>query len=31
LRLDPHDDLPHRDHLYVVEQALPLIEAARSA
>ena len=31
LRLDPHDDLPHRDYLYVVEQALPLIEAARSA
>jgi hypothetical protein len=28
LRLDPHDDLPHRDYLYVVEQALPLIEAA---
>jgi hypothetical protein len=31
LRLDPHDELPHRDYLYVVEQALPLIEAARSA
>ncbi len=31
LRLDPHDDLPHRDYLYVVGLALPLIEAARSA
>ena len=30
LRLDPHDTLPHRDYLYVVKQALPLIEAARS-
>ncbi len=29
LRLDPHDDLPHRDYLEVVEQALPLIEQAR--
>ncbi|HEY1752941.1 MAG TPA: hypothetical protein VGG29_16910 [Caulobacteraceae bacterium] len=31
LRLDPHDELPHRDYLYVVEQALPLIETARSS
>jgi hypothetical protein len=30
-RLDPHDDLPHGDYLYVVEQALPLIERARGA
>ena len=30
LRLDPHDELPHRDYLEVVEQALPLIEKARS-
>ncbi|HEX4097844.1 MAG TPA: hypothetical protein VHX64_14045 [Caulobacteraceae bacterium] len=31
LRLDPHNDLPHRDYLNVVEQALPLIEQARMA
>ncbi|MDB5430750.1 MAG: hypothetical protein JWP35_1866 [Caulobacter sp.] len=31
LRLDPHDDLPHRDYLDVVRQALPQIERARSA
>jgi hypothetical protein len=31
LRLDPQDDLPHGDYLYVVEMALPLIEAARAA
>jgi hypothetical protein len=31
LRLDPHDELPHRDYLDVVEQALPLIEKARTA
>jgi hypothetical protein len=30
LRLDAHDQLPHRDYLDVVEQALPLIERARS-
>lgn len=30
LRLDPHDELPHRDYLEVVEQALPLIERARA-
>ena len=30
LRLDPHDDLPHGDYLYVVREALPLIEAARA-
>lgn len=30
LRLDPHDELPHRDYLEVVEQVLPLIEKARS-
>jgi len=30
LRLDPHDNLPHRDYLDVVEQALPLIARARS-
>lgn len=29
LRLDPHDTLPHRDYLHVVEQALPLIERVR--
>lgn len=29
LRLDPHEKLPHRDYLHVVEQALPLIESAR--
>lgn len=29
LRLDPHDDLPHGDYLYVVELALPRIAAAR--
>jgi hypothetical protein len=28
-RLDPHDTLPHRDYLRVVEEALPLIERAR--
>jgi len=31
LRLDPHDDLPHGDYLHVVETALPMIEAARTA
>lgn len=31
LRLDPHDDLPHGDYLYVVELALPRIAAARGA
>ena len=31
LRLDIHDDLPHRDYLKVVEIALPRIAAARSA
>jgi len=31
LRLDPHDDLPHRDYLRFVEIALPMIEAARRA
>lgn len=31
LRLDPHDALPHRDYLHVVEQALPRLEVARSA
>lgn len=31
LRLDPHDDMPHGDYLHVVEFALPLIEATRSA
>ena len=31
LRLDPHDELPHGDYLYVVETALPMIEAARAA
>lgn len=31
LRLDPHDELPHGDFLYVVQIALPLIEAARTA
>lgn len=30
LRLDPHDDLPHIDYLYVVELALPKIEHARA-
>jgi hypothetical protein len=30
LRLDAYDALPHRDFLHVVEEALPLIEAARS-
>lgn len=30
LRLDSHDKLPHGDYLHVVEQALPLIEKARS-
>jgi hypothetical protein len=30
LRLDPHDDLPHRDFLHVVEAALPMIDAARA-
>lgn len=30
LRLDPHDALPHRDYLHVVEQALPQIEKARA-
>ncbi len=30
LRIDPHDELPHRDYLDVVEQALPLIERART-
>lgn len=29
LRLDPHEALPHRDFLHVVEQALPEIEKAR--
>ena len=29
LRLDPHETLPHRDYLHVVEQALPQIERAR--
>ncbi len=29
LRLDPHDDLPHRDYLKVVEIALSRIAAAR--
>jgi len=29
LRLDSHDDLPHRDYLHVVEEALPKLEAAR--
>jgi hypothetical protein len=29
LRLDPHDDLPHRDYLKIVEIALPMIAAAR--
>jgi len=29
LRLDPHDELPHADFLFVVAQALPLIEQAR--
>lgn len=31
LRLDPHDTLPHRDYLHVVEQALPALESARSS
>jgi hypothetical protein len=31
LCLDAHDDLPHRDYLDVVEQALPQIEKARKA
>ena len=31
LRLDPHDDLPHGDYLYIVREALPLIEAARAS
>lgn len=31
LNLDPHDRLPHRDYLKVVEEALPRIAAARSA
>jgi len=31
LRLDPHDELPQRDYLKVVEIALPMIEAARRA
>jgi hypothetical protein len=31
LRLDPHDELPHRDYLHVVETALPMIEAERAA
>ena len=30
LRWDPHDDLPHRDYLTIVEIALPRIAAARS-
>jgi hypothetical protein len=30
LRLDRHDDLPHRDYLHVVEEALPLLERSRS-
>jgi hypothetical protein len=30
LRLDPHDDLPHGDYLHVVDEALPMIEAARA-
>jgi hypothetical protein len=29
LRLDPHDELPHADFLYLVERALPLIAAER--
>ena len=29
LRLDRHDDLPHRDYLHVVEEALPLLERSR--
>jgi hypothetical protein len=31
LRFDPQEELPHGDYLHVVEQALPLIEAARAA
>ena len=30
LRLDPHDDLPHRDYLNVVGLALPRLEMARA-
>jgi hypothetical protein len=30
LRFDPHDSLPHRDYLYVVETALPGIAARRA-
>jgi hypothetical protein len=30
LRLDAFDDLPHIDHLHLVERALPMIEAARA-
>lgn len=30
LRLDPHDDMPHKDYLHVVAVALPRIEAAQA-